>query len=153
MKKLIVLLIFSLSFGWFVFAQNNNDETEKASPMQNAELIRKVCFLDIEGEVIYRCSSCNQIHQPRWLFSDKYRVKVKVTDSNGKTVWNKTMKNAYLYVFSDGQIQIGRPKFSQLVIYSGKRANKYEKGIIREKEGVYNQNNTNQIRRIGHFGC
>lgn len=44
------------------------------------------------------------------------------------------MKNAYLYVFSDGQIQIGRPKFSQLVIYSGKRANKYEKGIIREKE-------------------
>lgn len=27
------------------------------------------------------------------------------------------MKNAYLYVFSDGQIQIGRPKFSQLVIY------------------------------------
>ena len=51
MKKLIVLLIFSLSFGWFVFAQNNNDETEKASPMQNAELIRKVCFLDIEGEV------------------------------------------------------------------------------------------------------
>ena len=51
MKKLIVLLIFSLSFGWFVFAQNNNDETEKASPMQNAELIRNVCFLDIEGEV------------------------------------------------------------------------------------------------------
>ena len=72
------------------------------------------------------------------FFSDKYRVKVKVTDSNGKTVWNKTMKNVYLYVFSDGQIQIGRPKFSQLVIYSGKRANKYEKGIIREKEGVYN---------------
>ena len=44
------------------------------------------------------------------------------------------MKNAYLYVFSDGQIQVGRPKFSQLVIYSGKRANKYEKGIIREKK-------------------
>ena len=127
MKKLIVLLIFSLSFGWFVFAQNNNDETEKASPMQNAELIRKVCFLDIEGEVYTDV-----------VVAIKYRVKVKVTDSNGKTVWNKTMKNAYLYVFSDGQIQIGRPKFSQLVIYSGKRANKYEKGIIREKEGVYN---------------
>ena len=47
------------------------------------------------------------------------------------------MKNVYLYVFSDGQIQVGRPKFSELVIYSDKRANKYEKGIIREKEGVY----------------
>ena len=138
MKKLIVLLIFSLSFGWFVFAQNNNDETEKASPMQNAELIRKVCFLDIEGEVYTDVVVAIKSISPDGFFSDKYRVKVKVTDSNGKTVWNKTMKNAYLYVFSDGQIQIGRPKFSQLVIYSGKRANKYEKGIIREKEGGYN---------------
>ena len=138
MKKLIVLLIFSLSFGWFVFAQNNNDETEKASPMQNAELIRKVWFLDIEGEMYTDVVVSVKSISPDSFFSDKYRVKVKVTDSNGKTVWNKTMKNAYLYVFSDGQIQIGRPKFSQLVIYSGKRANKYEKGIIREKEGVYN---------------
>ena len=117
MKKLIVLLIFSLSFGWFVFAQNNNDETEKASPMQNAELIRKVCFLDIEGEVYTDVVVAIKSISPDGFFSDKYRVKVKVTDSNGKTVWNKTMKNAYLYVFSDGQIQIGRPKFSQLVIY------------------------------------
>ena len=51
MKKLIVLLIFTISFNSFAFAQNNNDETEKASPMQNAELIRKVWFLDIEGEM------------------------------------------------------------------------------------------------------
>ena len=123
MKKFIAFLIITLSFDSFAFAQSTNDETERRRN-------------------IYRCSSCNQIHQPRWLFSDKYRVKVKVTDSNGKIVWNKTMKNVYLYVFSNGQIQVGRPKFSQLVIYSGKRANKYEKGIIREKEGVYNQNNT-----------
>lgn len=137
MKKLIVLLIFTISFNSFAFAQNNNDETEKASPMQNAELIRKVWFLDIEGEMYTDVVVSVKSISPDF-FSDKYRVKVKVTDSNGKTVWNKTMKNVYLYVFSDGQIQIGRPKFSQLVIYSGKRANKYEKGIIREKEGVYN---------------
>ena len=138
MKKLIVLLIFTISFNSFAFAQNNNDETEKASPMQNAELIRKVWFLDIEGEMYTDVVVSVKSISPDGFFSDKYRVKVKVTDSNGKTVWNKTMKNIYLYVFSDGQIQIGRPKFSQLVIYSGKRANKYEKGIIREKEGVYN---------------
>ena len=137
MKKLIVLLIFTISFNSFAFAQNNNDETEKASPMQNAELIRKVWFLDIEGEMYTDVVVAIKSISPDF-FSGKTRVKVKVTDSNGKIVWNKTMKNVYLYVFSDGQIQIGRPKFSQLVIYSGKRANKYEKGIIREKEGGYN---------------
>ena len=51
MKKFIAFLIITLSFDSFAFAQSTNDETEKASPMQNAELIRKVCFLDIEGEV------------------------------------------------------------------------------------------------------
>ena len=84
MKKLIVLLIFSLSFGWFVFAQNNNDETEKASPMQNAELIRKVCFLDIEGEVYTDVVVAIKSISPDGFFSDKYRVKVKVTDSKAK---------------------------------------------------------------------
>ena len=137
MKKLIVLLILTISFDSFAFAQKNNDETEKASPMQNAELIRKVWFLDIEGEMYTDVVVAIKSISPDGFFSDKYRVKVKVTDSNGKTVWNKTMKNAYLYVFSSGQVQVGKPKFDKLVIYSDKRANKYEKGIIREKEGVY----------------
>ena len=96
--------------------------------MQNAELIRKVCFLDIEGEVYTDVVVAIKSISPDGFFSDKYRVKVKVTDSNGKTVWNKTMKPAPLYIYSDRQI----------LIYSGKRANRYEKGIIREKEGVYN---------------
>ena len=138
MKKLIVLLIFTISFNSFAFAQNNNDETEKASPMEGVDLIRKVLHFDIEGEIYTDVEVAIKSNNPDYYFINKHRVKVKVTDSNGKTVWNKTMKNVYLYVFSDGQIQIGRPKFSQLVIYSGKRANKYEKGIIREKEGVYN---------------
>lgn len=138
MKKLIVLLIFTISFNSFAFAQNNNDETEKASPMEGVDLIRKVLHFDIEGEIYTDVEVAIKSNNPDYYFINKHRVKVKVTDSNGKIVWNKTMKNVYLYVFSDGQIQIGRPKFSQLVIYSGKRANKYEKGIIREKEGVYN---------------
>ena len=138
MKKLIVLLIFTISFNSFAFAQNNNDETEKASPMEGVDLIRKVLHFDIEGEIYTDVEVAIKSNNPDYYFINKHRVKVKVTDSNSKIVWNKTMKNVYLYVFSDGQIQIGRPKFSQLVIYSGKRANKYEKGIIREKEGVYN---------------
>ena len=138
MKKLIVLLIFTISFNSFAFAQSTNDETEKAPPMEGVELIRKVLHFDIEGEIYTDVEVAIKSNSPDYFFVNKHRVKVKVTDSNGKIVWNKTMKNVYLYVFSNGQIQVGRPKFSQLVIYSGKRANKYEKGIIREKEGVYN---------------
>ena len=138
MSKLIVLLIFSLSFGWFVFAQSTNDETEKAPPMEGVELIRKVLHFDIEGKIYTDVEVAIKSNSPDYFFVNKHRVKVKVIDSNGKIVWNKTMKNVYLYVFSNGQIQVGRPKFSKLVIYSDKYANKYEKGIIREKEGVYN---------------
>ncbi len=143
MKKFIVLLIFTLSFDSFAFAQSVKDEPEKASPMQNAELIRKVLSLDIEGklytDVVVAIKSIS-ITSPNLIsgnYSEKYRVKVKVMDSDGKTVWNKTMKNVYLYVFSNGQVQVGKPNFDKLVIYSDKRDNKYEKGIIREKEGVY----------------
>ncbi len=137
MKKFIVLLIFTLSFDSFAFAQSVKDEPEKASPMQNAELIRKVLSLDIEGKLYTNVVVAIKSISPDHFFSEKYRVKVKVMDSDGKTVWNKTMKNVYLYVFSDGQVQVGKPNFNKLVIYSDKRDNKYEKGIIREKEGVY----------------
>lgn len=136
MKKFISIFILALTLNQsFAFAQNN--EVEKASPMQDAELIRKVLYLDIEGKVYTDVVVAIKSISPDGFFSDKCRVKVKVTDSNGKTVWNKTMKNAYLYVFSSGQVQVGRPKFDKLIIYSDKRSNKYEKGIIREKEGVY----------------
>ena len=105
--------------------------------MQNAELIRKVLSLDIEGKLYTDVVVAIKSNSPDHFFSEKYRVKVKVMDSDGKTVWNKTMKNVYLYVFSNGQVQVGKPNFDKLVIYSDKRDNKYEKGIIREKEGVY----------------
>ena len=137
MKKFIVLLIFTLSLNSFAFTQSANDEPEKALPMKGVELIRKVLHFDIEGEIYTDVEVAIKSNNPDYYFINKHRDKVKVTDSNGKIVWNKTMKNVYLYVFSDGQIQVGRPKFSELVIYSDKRANKYEKGIIREKEGVY----------------
>lgn len=77
--------------------------------MQNAELIRKVCFLDIEGEVYTDVVVAIKSISPDGFFSDKYRVKVKVTDSNGKIVWNKTMKNAYLYVFQMDKFRLEGP--------------------------------------------
>ena len=46
----------------------------------------------------------------------------------------KTFKNCYLYIFSNGQVQVGQPKFNQIVI---SRAGERWFGEIKEKEGVW----------------
>lgn len=135
MKKILTLLVLLLSLHTPLLAQN--DQSEKSAPLHDAELIRKVWKMDIEGEIYSDVTVFIKSIRPDHFFTDKYKVKVQVTDSDGRKIWNKTFKNAYLYVFSNGQVQVGRPKFHQLVIYDSKFSSKYERGIIREKEGVY----------------
>ena len=53
---------------------------------------------------------------PDYFISDKYKVKVKVVDKNGKSIYKKTLKNVFLYVFSNGQIQVGKKNFDQIVV-------------------------------------
>ncbi len=134
MKKIITLFILALSLNTTLFAQEDNNE--ESFPMYDAELVRKVLYLDIEGKSYTDVTVAIRAVSPDY-FNAKYRVKVKVTDAPGNTVYNKIFKNAYLYVFSGGQVQVGRPKFRQLIIYDSKSFGKYEHGIIREKEGVY----------------
>ncbi|EXY10359.1 hypothetical protein M101_5006 [Bacteroides fragilis str. 1007-1-F  len=73
---------------------------------------------------------------PDYFISDKYKVKVKVVDKNGKSIYKKTLKNVFLYVFSNGQIQVGKKNFDQIVVSKSKETDE-NIGIIREKEGVY----------------
>ena len=47
MKRIILLLIVMLSFGVSMFAQ----EPEKAKPLTDTEVVRKVAILDIEGKM------------------------------------------------------------------------------------------------------
>ncbi len=54
----------------------------------------------------------------------------------GKRFGKKTFYNAFMYVFSNGQVQIGKPNFHQLVIFKSTFGNSYN-GVIREYEGVY----------------
>ena len=54
---------------------------------------------------------------------------------DGRIAWQKTFKNAYLYLFSTGAIHVGKPKFTKILInkdYSGSYV-----GKIRQYEGVY----------------
>lgn len=128
-KSFIVFLICILTLP--AFAQ---DEPESAKPLTNAVIMRRNVFLDIEGEYFDDVTITFKSISPDYFFTHTYRVKVKVTDSNKKVIYNKTLKNAFLYVFSDGQIQVGRVNFDQIIIYN------YDGdycGTIREKEGIY----------------
>ena len=116
------------------FAQN--DETEKASPMTETEIVRKCAILDVEGKQYENVTVTIKSKSPDYFLTDKFKVKVTVTDESGVKVWNKTFKNAFLYVFSNGQIQVGKQNFDKLVIAKSSSTSEWI-GIVREKEGVY----------------
>ena len=133
MKKILLFLVM-LTISIVGFAQSS--EPEKAKPMTDTEIVRKCAILDVEGKYYEDVTVTIKSNQPDFFFTDKYKVKVTVTDASGNKVWNKTFKNAFLYVFSSGQIQIGKKNFDQMVI-SKSSTSKDWIGIVREKEGVY----------------
>lgn len=118
------------------FSQSLNKEPEKTSPMTDTELVRNVSILDIEGEYYYDVKITMKSISADYFIFNHDRVKVTIKDKNGKKIWKRTLHNAYLYVFSNGQVQIGKPKFDQIVIFKSSYGNYYT-GIIREKEGIY----------------
>ena len=72
---------------------------------------------------------------PDGFFNDKYKVKVTIKNKEGKTIWKKTLKNVFLYVFSDGQIQVGKNNFNMILVRKSKKIDGII-SIIRIKEGV-----------------
>lgn len=132
--KRILLFLMMLTINIVSFAQNS--EPEKASPMTDTEIVRKCAILDVEGKYYDNVTVTIKSNQPDFFFTDKYKVKVTVTDASGSKVWNKTFKNAFLYVFSSGQIQVGKQNFDKLVIAKSSSTGEWI-GMVREKEGVY----------------
>lgn len=131
-KKHLLLLIMFFTVS-LTFAQN---EPETAAPLMDMEIVRKVAILDIEGKIYEDVTISFKSITPNYFTSDKYRVKVKVVDKHGKSVFKKTLENTFLYVFSKGDIQVGKMNFNQILI-QGPTSTGDNKGIIREKEGVY----------------
>ncbi|MDN3643749.1 hypothetical protein QWY87_13615 [Lutimonas halocynthiae] len=133
MKKITTLLIILMfSFPAILLSQ---EEEETISPSYKTEIIRNVSVLDIEG-IVYKnvTVSLKSNNQGRYV-GETSKVKVKIVNVDGRLIWNKTLKNAYLYVFSNGDIQVGRPRFNKIIIdkvYSGDYV-----GEIREYEGIY----------------
>ena len=131
-RKITLLVIMFLT-STFAFTQS---EPETTTPLTDIEVVRKVAILDIEGEIHEDVIISFKSTTPDYFITDKYKVKVKVVDKKGKSVYKKTFKNAFLYVFSNGQIQVGKPNFDQILITKSELTNS-NIGIIREKEGVY----------------
>lgn len=131
--KISVQLLIMLFTSSLVFAQS---EPETTKPLTDMEVVRKVAFLDIEGKYYENVTMTFKSISPDYFISDKYKVRVKVVDENGKTVFKKNFKNVFLYVFSNGQIQVGKKNFDQIVVSKSDLTDE-NIGIIREKEGIY----------------
>lgn len=126
LRILLIFLLFNLTTA--LFAQ------ETAKPMNDTEIERSVSIMDIEGKKYENVKVTLKSISPDYFISDIYRVKVTIVDMKGKVVWKKTLKNVYLFVFSSGQIQVGKPNFDKIVIYKN---DYFSTGKIREKEGIY----------------
>jgi len=123
MKRTILLfLLFSLTTS--IFPQ----ETTKA--LTESEIVRKVSYIDIEGKIF---EDVKVTLKSSDIFEEY--VKVTIVGMDGKRIWKKTLKNAFLYVFSSGQIQVGKPNFDRILIFKNDSGS--YTGKIREKEGIY----------------
>lgn len=132
MKRFFTILFLMLSVVLSIFAQ----EPETAKPLTDTEVVRKVALMDIEGQLYDNVVVTMKSTSPDYFITDKYKVKVTISDSNGKKVWKKTLKNVFLYMFSDGQVQVGKRNFNQIVIQKSSLNGDFL-GKIREKEGIY----------------
>ena len=132
MKRFVTILFLMLSLALSGFAQ----EQESVRPLTDTEVVRRVAVMDIEGLLYDNVVITMKSTSPDYFITDKYKVKVTITDANGKKVWKKTLKNVFLYVFSDGQVQVGKPNFDQILIKKSSLTGDFI-GKIREKEGIY----------------
>ena len=154
MKKITALLIFLMfSFPTILLSQEEEKETstslnntvivrnvlgsdvdsqeeepETSSPSYNTEIVRNVSSLDVEG-IVYNNVTVS------FNSNSSSKVKVKIVNVDGRIAWQKTFKNAYLYIFSTGEIHVGKPKFRKILIYKDYSGLYF--GKIREYEGIY----------------
>ena len=130
MRKTLLLFAMLLAFTSSVFAQ------EEAKPLMDREVMRRVALIDIEGTTYENVVVSMKSASLDDFVKGKDKVKVVITDSQGKKIWKKTLKNVCLYVFSNGQVLVGKSGFVQLVIQKSSYTDDFV-GMIREKEGIY----------------
>lgn len=129
MKPQILLIFILCNITTSLFSQ------ETTKPLTDTEIMRNVSNMDIEGKEYDNVRVTLKSISPDYFVSDKHKVKVTIVDMDGNKIWKKTLKNVYLFVFSNGQIQVGKPNFRKILIF--KNDSESFIGVIREKEGIY----------------
>ena len=119
-----------LAFTSNVFAQ------EEAKPLMDREVMRRVALIDIEGTTYENVVVSMKSASLDDYIKGENKVEVVITDSKGKKIWEKALKNVFLYVFSNGQVQIAQGGFVQIVIDKLSQTDDFV-GMVREKEGIY----------------
>ena len=114
--------------------KKENKKVEKVPPQYGLEVERDLSFICIE-EASYNDVKIN-IESSLPVAGPLSNVRIKVYNSKGKKLYKKTLYNSCLYVFKDGQIQVGRPLFNQALIMKSKRTGTWM-GEISEKKGFY----------------
>ena len=130
MRKTLLLFAMLLAFTSSVFAQ------EEAKPLMDREVMRRVALIDIEGTTYENVVVSMKSASLDDYIKGENKVEVVITDSKGKKIWEKALKNVFLYVFSNGQVQIAQGGFVQIVIDKLSQTDDFV-GMVREKEGIY----------------
>ena len=131
MKRILTFILISL-LGAFTASAQGTVETIKPETAEN-DIARDIDSIDIEGDFYCNVTvHIKSIPQSRYVTPS---VKVKIVEkTTGKTVFSKTLKGSYLFLFSDGQIQVGKHNLRQIAI---SKSGKNSAGIVRVKEGIW----------------
>ena len=131
MKRILTLILISLLSASMAFAQGTVEIIKPETTENN--IVRNIDTIDIEGDFY-----CNVTVHIKSMPQSKYvkpYVKVKIVETGtGKTILSKTLNGSFLFLFSDGQIQVGKHNLRQIAI---SKPGKGSAGIIRIKEGIW----------------
>lgn len=135
MKQIVKIFILFLSFMFVqtMNAQVDHDGVLRALPSVGARIDRNLAWIDIEST--YYSDVHVNLHSGYDNRTRLYYVNIIVTQ-NHKKVYSRRFNNAYMYLYGDGQIQVGKPGFIQMVIVHDRLGNC---GKIRQFEGLYPQ--------------
>ena len=130
MKRLFSILALSLCL-----MSASAQEKESVHPVMGQVEIARICdVVDIEGSIVKDAVIYLKTGKTAFSYSISNKVDVKVKQGK-KTIFHKKLKNAYLYIFSNGQVQVGQPRINNIII--GRDSDGSIVGQIRIMEGIW----------------
>ena len=128
MKKVFVVFLFIFSTV-STFAQS---EGESVKPIGGITLYRNVSLAAIEQnnylDVIVKFKAAE--------LGDYFTNGVKVVVVDNNTIYRKRFSKSYLYVFSDGTIEVGKGNaLTQIILFKYKDGSGW--GMILKERGIY----------------